>query len=448
MKKTHRKMVCSLTILSMLAALSSCNSEPNNNQALSNAAATGEKEIIEYWYPWGGDSEKYDLACLAEFEAENPQYDVKETYVPSDGGLDNGKLLAAIAGGTPPDVIVTASCASAYALAMQNAFEPVDEFLSKAGISPDDVGDTFKDIMQYKGVSYLVPRDVNLSSLFINADIFEENGLDPNAPPKTLDDLNKMAEQLTVADGNNYSRLGFIPWIDGGDDALVWPFMFGATVFDVNTGKVNLTDKKTIDALEWQLTYAEKYDPEKINSFASGFGEAFSSDHPFMTGKVAMTVQGNWFTNAIAIHAPDLNYVIAPIPAPEGGRYGGSPLGTNVYGIPKGAKNPQGAAYFITYNLQYEIMDPLYAEWRSISPFPADYENLSAVKNGDKMFEMYLEIGTNPNSAHQGLTIVSNELSTSMKEIRDDVIYNKIDPAGELAKVETSLQGQVDKSAE
>jgi multiple sugar transport system substrate-binding protein len=423
---------------------SSQNAESSQTSQSSKDTAT--VQTIKYWYPWGGDSETWDKWRIAEFEKDHPEYKIEATYVPPDAGISNGKLMAAIAGGNTPDVVVTSDYASAYSLATQGAFLPLDDVLKKAGFDESKINPVFKDVMKYKGITYIFPQDSNVNLLYYNIDMVKEAGLDPSNPPKTIDELDQWAEKLAEVNGTKIDRLGFIPWIDAGDDPYMWGYMFGANFYDVNTNKINLTDGKMEAVLNWERTYAQKYNPERIKSFTSGFGGAFSPDHPFMTGKIAMTTNGNWFSNALRIYAPKINYGIAPLPAPEGGRYGGSNLGTNVFFVPKGAKNVDAAAVFMMYCEQAKIMDDNIKTWRSVTIFPDDVKNLTLVKENDKLYPIILNIAMNKNSGHTALTSVSKQMGDDLRAIRDKVIYDNADPKPLLADEEKKLQEQVDKS--
>ena len=44
-----------------------------------------------------------------------------------------------------------------------------------------------------------------------NKDDFRKAGLDPEKPPRTLDDLDRMADALTRRDGGQITRIGIIP---------------------------------------------------------------------------------------------------------------------------------------------------------------------------------------------------------------------------------------------
>ena len=107
-------------------------------ESKSEAAQTpAEGEVvIKYWYPWGGDSETWDLWRIEEFEKNNPGIKVEATYVPPDAGITNGKLMAAIASGNVPDVICAPNLLT-YPMAAQGAFEDVSAAMEKLGRSRD-----------------------------------------------------------------------------------------------------------------------------------------------------------------------------------------------------------------------------------------------------------------------------------------------------------------------
>jgi len=438
-----------LVLFALTSILSGCGNSTNNTKnAAQNASksSSNTQQVIKYWYPWGGDSEKWDKWRMSEFEKAHPEYKIEATYVPPDAGISNGKLMAAITGGDVPDLIVTSDYASAYSLATQGAFLSLDEALKSVGFDESNINPVFKDVMKYKGSTYLFPEDTNVNLLFYNKDLFKEAGLDPNNPPKTIDELDSMAKKLTKINGGKIERLGFIPWIDAGDDPYTWGYMFGANFYDVNTNKINLTDGKMAEVLNWEEQYAKLYNPQSIKSFTSGFGGAFSPTHPFMTGKVAMTINGNWFTNALKIYAPNINYGIAPIPAPPGGRYGGSNLGTNVFAIPKGAKNVKGAIEFILFAEQARIEDNNVTTWRSVPSLPAQIKDLTLVKNNDPLYSVVLSIANNSNSGHAALTSVSKQMSDDLRAIRDKVIYTGANPVPLLQDEQQKLQQLVDKN--
>lgn len=409
-------------------------------------AQAAEVEEFTYWYPWGGDSEKFTLECIANFQKANPNIKINAVYVPPDGGIENGKLLAAIAGGAAPDLVTTSQTAMGYALAAQGAFEPLDAPLGKLGFKIDDILVGFHDLMKYDGKMYLFPESTNVSLLYINTKLAKAAGLDLSKPPQTIAELDAWAEKLSTVDAaGKIQRLGFVPWLDGNsEDPFLMGWVFGAKFFDAAAKKVILKEKPLIDLLNWMGTYAKKYNPEKMKSFASGFGGAFSPDHPFFTEKVAMTINGNWFTNALKLYAPKIEYQVVPIPFPAGGREKATTLGTNVYVLPKGSKRPDAALKFVMYMVSPEIRAHGADVWRDVPIWKKPSDAIKWVKEGDPIYKMIMAIAASPNAGHPALTPIANQLREQLILIRDNVIFNGANPEPLLAEAEQKLQKEAD----
>jgi multiple sugar transport system substrate-binding protein len=163
-------------MLIFILVMTACSSSSSKNEASSGSDNAGADKggVINYWYPWGGDSETWDKWRIGEFEKTNPGYKINSTYVPPDGGLTNGKLVSAISGKNPPDVVISSEYASAYSLAAQGALEPLDEYLAAAGFKESDVLSSFLSLMKYKDKTYLFPQDSNVNLLYYNVAMFKE----------------------------------------------------------------------------------------------------------------------------------------------------------------------------------------------------------------------------------------------------------------------------------
>ncbi len=381
---------------------------------------------LTYWSPYGGDSLKWDQWRIGQFQKANPDVTVNLIATPS-GGITNGKLLAAIAGGDAPDIIISDNASAAYSFAANGTATPWD--MSKVTLKIADLLPGMQPVTQINGKTYLLPQDSNVIMLYMNTKLFQEAGLDVNNPPKTIDDLDAMAAKLDSISGGNIQRFGFIPWLDyGGDNAFYWPWMFGATVYDTSSGKLDLTSPQMVSVYKWMNKYAQKTSPTTMKGFTSGFGALFSPDHPFMTGKVAMTVVGNWFTNALRIYAPTIQYAVAKVPAPEGGRAGGTVFQSNVYLLPKGAKRLDLAYRFYNFCETTPILANDFDIWRSIPTNDKQFDEVSWTKKGDPIYKIERELANSPNSGTPALTKVAAELGDDLNALRDDVIYNNRDP--------------------
>ena len=86
------------------------------------ASGTG---TLTYWSPFGGDSLKWDQWRVGEFEKANPGVKVNLVATPA-GGVNTGKLLAAIAGGDAPDIALSDNASAAYSFAANGTAIPWD----------------------------------------------------------------------------------------------------------------------------------------------------------------------------------------------------------------------------------------------------------------------------------------------------------------------------------
>lgn len=414
----------------------------------SVATASTSKQIT-YWYPWGGTSQTYDLGRVTAFEKANPGVKVNAVYVPPDSGITNGKLLAAIAGHTPPDLVITDSAQEAYALAQSGAVEPITQYLKELHVNVSSFLPGIQKEMQYNGQYYLFPETSNVDLLYYNKTMFKEAGLNPNNPPKTIAQLDADAAKLTkISKSGKIERMGFIPWLDDGGNAWLWGWMFGAHFYNPATRKIELDTPAMVNMFNWMDTYAKKYDPTKLKSFSSGFGGAFSPDHPFFTGEVAMTVNGNYFGEALRQYAPKLDFGVAAIPAPPGGRYGASDLTTNMYMIPKGAKDPLDALKLAIYSTSGNELASNINVWRTVAANPSGEKNGIVWYNkqgqvSDPEYKVVLKVAESPNTETPALTSVATEMSNDLLSIEDQVLYQNAKSGPLLLQLQNKLQAEI-----
>lgn len=142
---------------------------------------------------------------IEQFNAENPDIVVSQETFPYDAYQQ--RVAAATAAGEGPDVV---QLFYGWTAAWQRAgyVEPLpQEYIDHAWIEEyfipmaesGKVGDEY----------YGLPTAVRALALFYNKDMFEEVGLDPEAPPTTWDEFVAAAKALTVQRGPLYQRIGY-----------------------------------------------------------------------------------------------------------------------------------------------------------------------------------------------------------------------------------------------
>lgn len=102
--------------------------------------------------------------------------------------------------------------------------KPLDPMIEAQGMTPDAYMNQFWPALHrnaaFAGHVWAVPFHNSTPLLYINADHFRAAGLNPDAPPATWAELVDAAKKLTVTEGGNTTRYGFM--LPGNYDCLGW----------------------------------------------------------------------------------------------------------------------------------------------------------------------------------------------------------------------------------
>lgn len=227
-------------------------------------------------------------AMIKQFEASHPKIKVKSEPI---SFTDIGHtLVLRVQSGNPPD-IAELSGNDTFALAATGALASLDSYAKsvKSTLIPSEVaGGT------YKGKFIAMPWTVNPPALWYNKKLMAGAGLDPNSPPKTVDQLTADLQAIH-AKYPSIVPLG----IDttNRDFALTsnWPWMktFGAQPFQGSTPTADTPQMKSY--LTWLRGLADKHyisAGHKIGEFrpmAAQNDVAFVWDQPVLQGVVQST---------------------------------------------------------------------------------------------------------------------------------------------------------------
>ncbi|MBZ4646880.1 MAG: multiple sugar transport system substrate-binding protein [Petroclostridium sp.] len=355
-KNTFRLAALLLSMLLVLStALVGCGSpskeqKTNETPKQSDTDKTestpkqGKPVEITYWFPHGNSRDKNALEKAVDiFNKANPDIKVTAEFVGASGsgqGITD-KLTTAINGGSPPDVVLFDRFMVSQ-WASGGLFEDLTDLAQANGVTKDMFYDFAIKEASYKDRIYAMPFDTDCRVLYYNKKMFKEAGLDPEKPPLTIAELDEYAEKLTKKEGNRYKVIGFIPWLSQGW-LYTWGWAFGGQ-FQDQSGKITANHPDIVKALEWETTYAKKYDIEAITNFSSASG---GDINPFSAGMVAMMISGPWEIAGFK-EFKDLDYGVSYIPTPTGSNFN-SWAGGWCYVIPKGTKNKEASFKFAKF---------------------------------------------------------------------------------------------------
>ena len=317
----------------------------------SPPAPPAGKTVITVWHPWPGDQGEEFRRLVDLFNQHSESVFVRLLYVPNNLS-SNQKLFLSISAGVPPDCTFVDG-PQVCEWAARKAIEPLDGLMAEHGVRNQDFWEPCVRQNQFRGDTYALTycADPNFA-FFWNKEVFREAGMLDSGPPKTLEELDRMARQLTTFDDRGrITRIGFIPWNVFGyaNSIFTWGWAFGGRFYDDGQEQIICgADPHILEAVDWMLSYTDAYGFEEVNSFAEGFGD--QADNPFIRGKIAMAAGHVSNIQLFKKYAPDLEYGAVPFPYPE--RMGSDHsawMGGWCMAIPRGSHRPEEAFEFIKW---------------------------------------------------------------------------------------------------
>ncbi|MFE6055231.1 ABC transporter substrate-binding protein [Kitasatospora sp. NPDC056446] len=364
-------------------------------------SASGKDVTITFWHGWNQDNETKAINDnIAAFEKAHPNIHVKAV-----GNIADDKVNQALrAGGDDaPDVVSSFTTNNVGMFCSTKAFVDLKPLLQKSGIDPvKTFPAAMLDYTQFQGNQCSLPLLGDAYGLYYNKKAFADAGI--ANPPKTFSEFAADAAALTVADGDSYKQLGFMPLYHGYESTTEhFLGQYGPTYFGAD-GKSNIaTDPKVAAMLKWQKGLVDQLGGyAKLDKFRSTFGEEFSAKNPFHTGQVAMALDGEWRTASLAENKPGFEWATAafPVPDDQADTYGrGYQTGT-IVGI-AGTSKKQAAAWELVKYLTTDT-DAVVNFANAIHNVPSTFEALNSPKLvSDTNFKTFLDVAKN---AHSGTT--------------------------------------------
>ncbi len=306
--------------------------------------AAQDKVSVEFPYLWAGPEGEAMQAIVDQFNASQDQYEVNGVSNP-----DAQRQLAAMTSNNGFDVSDNFD-ANIGTWASKGALEPLDDFIARDSYDTSDFIPAAMEKMSYDGKVYSLPIAVHTSQLMVNDTILSEAGI---TAPTTHSELAAAIEALTIVDGDTITQLGM-----GVPDFITFAYTFGGQWINSDL-QPTANDPGNIAALQfWVDNVLNKYGVENVQRFQSGFGEYASAQAPFYTGKLAMSIDGEWQARFIQQYAPDLVWSAGPLPVADDqpDLAGTTGLAASTFFIPANAGEKDGAWEFIKYLFSEEPM--------------------------------------------------------------------------------------------
>ncbi|HIR27789.1 MAG TPA: ABC transporter substrate-binding protein [Candidatus Choladousia intestinigallinarum] len=314
--------------------------------------SSSEPITLSVWAPFTGSDGDVLRELVNNYNETNEDNITVELDIMDNDTLQ-ARLPSAVSTGTGPSfVLVGIEFLQQYA--ENGLIEDISDFWETTGIDESNFYENVLEKSYIGDTLYGVPMQYNLQYLYYNKDIFEAAGLDPEAPPTTLDEMEEYALACTDASKNQYGlafpmdSVWFIQylWANGGD------------VISEDGTENLINSQENIDTLTWIQNLA-------VNEGATPQGlTAVDADTMFQAGQIAMYTSGPWNINGL--NQLGINYGITAIPAGSDGAY--SPEGGCSYMLTAGADDATREAVYKF--MAYWLSDATLKEWSNRNGFP------------------------------------------------------------------------------
>lgn len=249
----------------------------------------------------GGGGDEVNL-LLIETDASK---ELRDVYIPEfteetgikvnvdlvpESGMD-AKLSLSLGSASSEYDVVQAGAKNLSTLVAAEWIQPLDDYIDDADATDSGYLEGFPEdlrkSLELDGSTYTMPYQVGADLLYYNKSMFEEAGLDPAAPPTTMDEIVDAAEKLTLPEkdqagfvgrgsrsGNENSFTWLMMWfLNGGR----WADADGEPKYDV------LTDPASEKTTEQYKSLLGEYAPSGAANYTY-----LEAQDAMLTGKAAM----------------------------------------------------------------------------------------------------------------------------------------------------------------
>lgn len=225
--------------------------------------------------------------------------------IESSGGSDAATALKTkFAGGEAPDIFTLAGRSE-----MQLWSERLEDMADQPWV--DDMVQIAKDNSNIDGKTYGFPVSVEGNGIMYNKDLFEQAGI--TEIPKTFSEMKAVVEMLEAA--------GIQPFVEAQMDWFQGYILVGmgcsrqpdanGFIDGLNDGSATFVGNQTFNDLANYIIYEAEKSQNPLNT---DFNTQIAS---FASGKVAMSLGGNYNQPSINAIAPDINMALMGMPINE-----------------------------------------------------------------------------------------------------------------------------------
>lgn len=324
-----------LSIMLMMTVFTACGNKVSNdtkdqttNEQKPTEAPKEQKKVeLEFWtISLKPTFDNYINDLCSKFTAKNPNITIKWLDVPI--GEIEKKILTAATAGSMPDV-VNLNIEFINKLAELGVMQNMDEALTK-----DQKGQYFESVWKgssYKNGVYALPWYLSTNVIAFNTELYKKAGLDPEKPPKNIDEIVKDSYTIKEKTG----KFGYTP-----SSYPIWFLQNGCEMVDAEkkVGKFN-----TPEGLKAMNLLKEMFDKDVISREV--LMDTKKPVDMYTSGESAYYITGPSLLKSIKDNAPDIYKATSVAPdilSSKGERH----VSIMNIAVPKASKNKDDAIKF------------------------------------------------------------------------------------------------------
>jgi raffinose/stachyose/melibiose transport system substrate-binding protein len=317
---------------------------------------------IALWYQRGGNPDQQRILqkdLVAPFDAAHPTTPL--TLDVLAGGTGDKKIRMAVISGKGPDIVMTPGPSTTLALVQSGHLLPLDDYIKKYNLDKRILTPVLRT-GEYNGHNYALPRTFETMVLYYNKTLFDKNGW---APPKTMADLNTLAEAL-MAKGITPFSVGNGDWRAANEwhvSVILNHYAGPENIYKALKGEIPWTDPVFAQAIDVLKDWYQKGWFGKNYFSLTGDQQALL----LAKGEAGMAPNGTFSFDNMVTAFKQTGQELGVVPFPslrEGVPYPLYAIGTgSTMSINKNSANPDAAAAFLDYLYSDDFYDRISKDW-------------------------------------------------------------------------------------
>lgn len=340
-KTIARKLLIGILLLALGVPLTGCAS---GGEEETSKDAKEEEEDITLTVTLG-EHEMGNTEVYAEYEATHPGIHID--VIPLSN--NDTKLLSMIASGNPPDVIRCMAYDEIPVFVQRGILMPLDDYIAESDkIDLDNMYESanlcrFEGANRGTGALYGLPKDWCPIGLWINKDVFAEEGipLPSETEPMTWEEFADLAKRLVKKDGEAVNRHGCITALPLSTLLEMYLNSNGSSLWTEDFSSTTLDAEETRGAVEY---FKDLQEQAAIGSSLYPPTDTIGQS-ALLEDKTGMVLAGYWFIGGYgaANKSEETLSKLMFVPAPVGEKKASYCLDMVALGIFSESKHPKEA---------------------------------------------------------------------------------------------------------